>query len=256
MKSSVFIILFAVLLNSGAFAIVHNTPNEENHKNNNLNPKVSNNGRALSNVYFPRLRFGIHGGYSYMNGKVNPNIPDELNGYIKDAKSGLNLGADAAFFIKKGFGIGLKYHLFRTSAEKKNVPLVDENENSVTGNISDKISVNYITPTIYLRVMAQKKHVLYLNLSIGYMYYKNKFQVIDKYTMTGKDVAFMEEIGYDYRINRNLAIGIQVSHFSGNLIEYKINDGNSTQTFNTADNNISGVDAGHFSLSVGMRYYL
>ena len=58
---------------------------------------------------------------------------------------------------------------------------------------------------------------------------------------------------YDYRIGKNIALGAEVSAISGSLKSIK----------QTQDGTVSDVDMGdsvegltHFSISIGIRYYL
>ena len=48
----------------------------------------------LKDTSYQKIRIGVNGGLSYMTGKINKNLSNDIQNYYKDLKTGYNIGFD------------------------------------------------------------------------------------------------------------------------------------------------------------------
>ncbi|RBL90667.1 hypothetical protein DF182_29905 [Chitinophaga flava] len=206
---------------------------------------------AQKKNYVPYFRIAINGGYSYRMGKVASDINGEARNYMKQLKSGFNIGADATYYFNYSFGLGIKYDRFQSSRSAV-IPVVVEGSNMRT-NVMDNISINYIAPTFSVQSFnASRTQYVYINFSVGYLgFHDDGWVYRNKVTLNGATVGVGLGMGYDIRLTRKLFAGGQVDLITGGLKSYTREDGNSRVRVNLEGEHKE--DLSHLSFALGLR---
>jgi hypothetical protein len=202
---------------------------------------------------YQKFRIAINGGYSYQTAKVSENVPADFKDYVKELKSGYHIGGDLSYYFTEPLGFGIKYYLYKTSNNLDNIYVEDNNGNRTYGKMSDDLTISFIGPSFSTRLLNHdKSNAFLLNLSLGYMGYKNNKVIVDDYIMTGSTMGLALDIGYDIGLSENLSLGFQVSFLSGTLFEYDWNDGSTTETIDLEEGEYESLN--RIDFSVGLRF--
>jgi hypothetical protein len=206
---------------------------------------------------YPDIRIGAGVGYSYRLEKVPENAGD-FKEYLQKLKSGFNIEAEADYFIKKSYGIGLRYNFFRASNYMDNVTFVIANGHSfdtVVGNMGDDIRINYIGPAFYYRFFNKSEKIAWLiGVSLGYARFVNNG------TLLSEDVKFSSStagisasFGADIFVMKNMAIGLNLSIDLGTLTSITKTYMGTTTTKKLAVH--ERIDISLINLTAGLRFW-
>jgi hypothetical protein len=209
--------------------------------------------KIVSREIYPHFRAAINGGLSYRTAKLSEDIPSDFDQYFRDLNSGGNYGFSLSYFFSEYLGLGFQYDVYRSKNETDLVYVTPPGGPTRGGPMSDNITINFIGPSFSTRLLDRnKKNSFLVNLSIGYMGYKNSAVLITDYLIKGSTLGWDWDIGYDIRIAENWAIGFQLSYKGGYITEYELSDGNDTKTVK--------LEMGHYEslyridLSLGIRF--
>lgn len=203
-------------------------------------------------------RFGINAGYNnYFGGKINTDMDSEIQSYQKRIKSGVILSGDISYFFSEILGIGLRFDKTTNSGSLANIMFTDEYGYTLyTGTLSQHLDINYIAPIISSRFLSGKenKNAFFMNIGIGLVDYSNHETLGTYYDwkFNGSTVGVSYDLGYDFTVSKNLALGFQLSLISANLRSYNFNDGNSI-TKVTFDSD-TFINLSHINLTFGIRF--
>lgn len=202
------------------------------------------------------FRFALSGGYSYDPGRLNSAIDPSLEGFYDNLKSGYHLETSVIYFVDRTFGFGVKYSLFKTSNSLDNVNFIDSIGNVVTGTLASDISVSFIGGVFATRFMGKKaKNAFFINLGLGYLSYKDNQILVDPFEFTGSAFGSVLEIGYDFAVSEDLAIGIQIGATAGRIRKLDVKSESVSETVELSDDERPG-GSGRIDFSVGLRYNL
>jgi len=208
--------------------------------------------KVLNNQHW---QFCIDGGWAYQLPKISPDLSPEIYDYMKELKTGYQIGGEINYFVIDQMSLGLKYKTFKTSNRIDDIVFYDDFGNMVEGTISDNISITYIG-LVYNSYLfnSSKKNAFSIGASIGYLGFKNNFIFIDDFSQSGSTIGFGLQIGYDIGINKNFALGFNLSMINGTLSRYELSDGVNTETIKLPKDNYIGL--GRIDLSVAIKYNL
>lgn len=82
-------------------------------------------------------------------------------------------------------------------------------------------------------------------MSIDYMRYSNDKVIVDHYKMT-------VGLSYDIGLSESLSLGFQISYLTGNLSQYEIDNGTTTETIKLERGSYESLN--RFDFSVGLRF--
>jgi len=123
----------------------------------------------------------------------------------------------------------------------------DHTKSPFLGNLSEKIGIHYIGAFTGTRTFLGKRHCVFANVGIGYIRYANEALTHkDHVVIDGNSAAFSADIGYDFFVTRNFAIGLQASMTLG-ISGYRVNKYFMNEQYKE---NVSHVD-----VSLGFRFY-
>lgn len=210
-------------------------------------------GMAVGAKNYKQFRLALNGGYSYLTAKLSNDIPSDFKDYTKDLKSGYHFGTDFTYFFSESFGFGARYLLFKSSNSLDNIYVEDIYGNRSYGKMQDDLNISFIGPTFSTRLLGRnKENAFIINISFGYMGYRNDGVLINPYKLTGSTMGTSYDISYDIGLSKKLSLGFQLTLISGLLSEYRLDDGTSTQTIKLEKGEYEGL--GRIDLSVGLRF--
>ena len=202
---------------------------------------------------YPVFRAYIHAGWSYRTAKL-ADVPSGFEDYYKDLRSGYHYGGEAAYYFTENFGLGIKYNVLRTTNQMDDI-YIDNNGTREYGKLIDNITIGFIGPLVGMRLLDKhKQNNFYINIALGYMYFKNEATVVNDFLLTGNTIGFAWVFGYDIRISPGWAIGLQFSALSGTLFEFRYSDATQVQTIKLEEGSYESLS--HINLSAGICYSL
>lgn len=216
-------------------------------------PSSELEGEIIIQQDYPKVRFAVQGGWSFLTAKLSDNIPNELQSYTKELRSGTHFGVDISGFTSESFGLGLKYSYFGTKNQMNDVTIEYDDGSSETGIMKDDISINFFGPSVCSRMLSNdNKNAFITGIALGYLGYKNKFTLIDDYTLTGGTVGLVFDLGGDFSIAPNLSLGLNVSMTVGTLSRISISNGHESQTIELDEENKENLS--RIDISIGLRF--
>lgn len=202
---------------------------------------------------FPRFRFAVNGGWSYIISTTDDYNDKILRDYYKDFKSGYHYGGEAEYFISKAIGFGVEYLRFNTATDKIGIHATYNDGSEEYGYMKDNVTTDYVGLSFLVRHLSRsRKHTIIMLLSYGYTRYNDDFIFIDHYKLTGETVGSHMSLGYDYSLSENLSLGLSASLFEGFLTSYTLDDGSVKVKKKLNSDNYLGFN--HFDLAFGIRY--
>lgn len=209
-----------------------------------------------SDADFQRFRIGLQGGYSYRIAKLSPTIPVVFKDYAQELKSGYHYGAHAAYFFTRSIGVGARFSTYRSSNALTGISMIDPvTFHTITGNMADDITINFIGPSFNTRLMFGSNDNLQLHFAValGYLSYKDVGEVFTPFTIKGSTFGANLGLGFDVALHKNISLGIEAGLLSGALKQvYVTANGGTEEKIELPEDeyeNLSRVDA-----SAGLRF--
>ncbi len=189
-----------------------------------------------------------------MIAKIPDNTSSFMKEYMKNLKSGYHLGADLNYFISEQYGIGLKYNYFNSKNHLDNVYFEYDDGSIETGMIEDKIAINFFGTSFTSRVLsADKKSAFITTVALGYLSYKNEAIIVNEnLIISGSAFGTVFDLGYDFGISDEMALGLQLSFTLGTLTKLEFDYGGYTETIELETGNYQSLT--RVDLSIGLRF--
>nr|WP_319999625.1 hypothetical protein [uncultured Draconibacterium sp.] len=185
------------------------------------------------------IRFALNVGYGYRTAPLADNIPSNLETHYKKMKSGIVIEGHISGFTSEVIGFGLKYNLFKSSGTSDQYG-------------EEKLSINFIGPSISARLLSYDKNAAFISsLTMGRLGYTNK--MYDGYSqLQGSTFGMGWDLGYDFKLSKNIAFGVQLSLFAGTLTKVSLKNGMTVSEIDLDDDELEGL--GRIDLTVGLRF--
>lgn len=158
--------------------------------------------------------------------------PDGLNveqeNYIRDLKSGISYELSGYYLSQGTGGFGLKYNLYNSNGVLKNQQVTFRDGTSITTDISDNITIQFIGPSMIIDDAVSKKIDGTLEFALGYMSYKNTAGIAsDNIIIRGGTLGAVVGLGFHYKITQNFLVGPQINFIGGvlNSLTYNYSNG-------------------------------
>ncbi|MDR2010576.1 MAG: porin family protein [Bacteroidales bacterium] len=163
------------------------------------------------------ISIGINAGIGYRLNEIKNTTPYELGDYYKKLRKGINFSGDITYYFNKYCGMGLNASYFSSSNEA-----TIRNELGIgNGSISDNIILWNIGILVSGRYES-KWSIVYLNAGLGSANYINNYSYINSdIKITGSTLYFGGDLGVDFKLGSNFAVGLKASYNSGKLKSIK-----------------------------------
>jgi hypothetical protein len=153
-----------------------------------------------------KFRIGVKGGISnIINNALETNNAYDL--YREKLNKGWTFGADAAYFITEGFGIGAMFTNYMTShsAEGLTYPNLLTETIIDNGSIDTQISNKYVGPVLYFRKGIDFKTFVVLGISPGMNFYKETGNYNgENFEFNTKQFGGAATLGLDFLLGNDL----------------------------------------------------
>ena len=203
---------------------------------------------------FPRHVIGINTGLSYDPIRFREGQSIGPDDFVNDLRNGFHFEANYSFYYQKGFGAGLRINYYETNASQNEVAGTNGAGNPISATLSNAISVFYIGPSSSIRVLNNNgKNAFLISSSIGYMSYNEDYTYVEQRTTTVDGVGISVSLGYDFSLNRNLSLGIQIASNALMSKKIEINNGSGTLKRRLGDDERLFGGA-RLDFSLGLRY--
>lgn len=162
---------------------------------------------------FPHWRIGLNGGVSRQTAHLALEVPYELVDYAESLQSGVNLNGDVFYYLSENIGVGVKYVGFGSPGDNLSNRILKPDQYRFN------LAVRFYGPALSGRLMNEtKKNAFFFNAAIGKVDYKI---FIPWNSLTGNTLSSMFEVGYDVRVYKSLALGMQLSYLAGYISSFK-----------------------------------
>jgi hypothetical protein len=202
----------------------------------------------------PKFRVGIYIGYAYKTAPAPIDVSVAMKKHLSKLSHNLNYGADFSYYFKTSFqllstnlGVGIKYNGLQTNVLSENIPVMRSNGSVVISSLSEKYRIDYVGVFLGIRsFLGSNKHMAFAHIGAGYIKYGNNTKIANEQVkISGNSVAFSADIGYDFFVTKNFAIGLQASLTLG-TVNYRVDN----LDFSDGKENVAHVD-----ISLGFRFY-
>lgn len=190
-------------------------------------PKINAEQSAIGNKF--RASFNL--GFGYRLAEENDALSEQLNAHARGLRIGFQYNFDAHYYSINKIGYGLKFSRFSVSNSSSGITLINAIYGQDTSiSIEDNIRVTFLGPSLSLSLLRYKKNALYLNIAVGYIWYRNDAIAIQSIMFKGNTIAGSADLSYDIPLNENLKMGFQLSYIGGvlNSGEFSTKDGSRT----------------------------
>lgn len=160
------------------------------------------------------FRFAIGGGYAYRLGKEEKTGNAALDAMNKKLRHGFTVDADAQYFFKETWGLGLNANFYSASTSGENIRLPDV-DNAM--NLKEVQSVIYIGPSFVGRNESEK-FMLITNIGLGPIFFNTDMNFSGQ-SLVGKQTTLGVNAGIagEYKLNGKTGIGLKLSYVMGTI---------------------------------------
>jgi len=200
----------------------------------------------------PRATLKADAGYGWRIGKINPDLTDFEEYFLKHLMTGFAWDTSFDYFFKDKFGVRMNFNQYRTSYGN----LVQDLNTGKQGELISKQTITYIGPAFIFRLpFAHNTLIFTANAGMGYIEYRGKLTFVDEYNkFYGATLGSQIGTGLEYKVSPQLGIGINMLITNGVLYTFKFNDNGviSKETFDAG----KGEGLLQFKLGAGIRFYI
>jgi hypothetical protein len=200
-----------------------------------------------------KLRIGITGGYSNRLARIPSGIDESLLSYYKDLKSGFNYGLDFTYYFNYRSGIGIKFNKYRSIVSPIDIYIELPDGTIETGKMSDDVTIRYLGLAYSFKgKAAQNTGWFFGDVGFGLLGYRDNAVLIDNLLIEGNTFGYNVDFGYDFRLSEGLALGFQISLFTGILTSVDVTMDEKKETVDLEEDSYEGL--GRFDISVALRF--
>lgn len=201
------------------------------------------------------FRFSANYGAGYWIFMNPPGINSFMTDYFNELKTGNTYSLGFNYYGSSNFGVGFQYMNFSTNYSTDNVIITFPNGSTQTGSLSDKIQMSYAGISFGYRMpLTNKKWRMAADIGIGYSGYLNNTVFITPSTIKASNVGLNTQIGFDYSLSKNLALGITGTLVRSSTNSYEITNGTNVQTVTLPDDERESHNRA--DISIGLRFLI
>lgn len=160
------------------------------------------------------FRFSIGGGYAYRLGNLEKTGNAALDDMNKKMRHGFTVDADAQYFFKESWGLGLNANFSSASTSGNNVtiPGIDQ-----AVNYKETQRIIYVGPSFVGRNESEK-FLLITHVGIGPLFFNADMNYSGQ-NITGNKTTFGVNAGIagEYKVNDKTGVGLKLSYVMGSI---------------------------------------
>ncbi len=160
-----------------------------------------------------RISFG--GGYAYRLGKIEKTGDPAIDDLNKQLRNGFNIDADAQYFFKESWGLGLNANYCSSSTSGNNITLPDMDQ--TVSSYEETQGMLFVGPSFAGR-NEFPKFLLVSSVAVGPLFYTDNITVNG---VTGKGtkttLGVNAGIAGEYKLNDRTGLGLKLSYTVGSI---------------------------------------
>lgn len=160
------------------------------------------------------FRFAIGGGYAFRLGKIEKTGDSKIDDMNKKLRHGFTIDADAQYFFKEGWGLGLNanYCSASTSGDNVTIPGIDQSV-----NYKETQSFLYVGPSFAGRNEGEK-FLLVSSFGIGPIFFNSDMNLSGASINGSKTtVGINAGIAGEYKVSAKTGLGLKLSYVMGTI---------------------------------------
>ena len=160
------------------------------------------------------FRFSVGGGYAFRLGTIEKTGDTKIDDLNKKLRHGYTLDADAQYFFKETWGLGLNVNFCSSSTSGNDIEVGGYgNANS----FKESQNVLFVGPSFAGRSETDK-FLLVSSFAIGPMFYMDRITV-DGIVVDGKQttLGFNAGVAGEYKLNAKTGVGLKLSYTLGSI---------------------------------------
>ncbi len=169
------------------------------------------------------FRLAVGGGYAFRLGKVEKTGDSRLDDLNRQLRHGLTVDADAQYFFKETWGLGVNINYCSSSTSGDNVDI--PNFGSVN-RYTESQNVLFVGPSFASRIESSK-FMFISSFAVGPLFYIDRMN-IDGGTLnaTQTTFGFNAGIGGEYKLSARTGAGLKLSYTLGTVNSVEVNGQN------------------------------
>lgn len=160
------------------------------------------------------FRFAIGGGYAYRLGKLEKTGNTAIDDMNKKLQHGFTVDADAQYFFKESWGLGLNanYCSANTSGDNVTIPGIDQSV-----NYKETQNFLYVGPSFVGRNESEK-FLLITSVGVGALFFNADMNFSGR-NLTGKKTTLGVNAGIagEYKVSSKTGVGLKLSYVLGTI---------------------------------------
>ncbi len=197
-----------------------------------------------------RFKVGLSGGVSVVLSGADRDASDFFKQYVRQVNAGWHGKIEADYYLPNNIGFGLVYDRYMTSGFEPNVIFINQAQDTIVGELSDKIHINYLGPQVSFNIDTKKEgYTAFIAGGPGIMFYKDRLKRVDPFVATGTAIGVHLSAGLDFVLSDNITMGFELSGTFGALNSYDLKSDSGVETINEKE------DISRINISVGIRYF-
>lgn len=202
MKAQVIFIRFFLIVSSFSFFSAINAQET-----------TPNNVQIYSqDLYNKNFRFSIGGGYAFRLGKIVDTGDPKIYELNKKLRHGFTIDADAQYFFKQNWGIGINANLCLANTSGYNITIPNL---GLANSYKENQRIFYVGPS-YVSREGKNKFLFTSNIGLGAIFFSDEI-IINGVMAKGSEttIGLNAGLGAEYKVSNNTGIGLKLSYIMG-----------------------------------------
>ncbi|MEA4905843.1 MAG: outer membrane beta-barrel protein [Petrimonas sp.] len=160
------------------------------------------------------FRFAIGGGYAFRLGKVEKTGNSQLDDMNNQLRHGFTVDADAQYFFKESWGLGLNTNYYSAGTSGDNVTIPELGQSA---NYKETQSFLYVGPSFVGRNESEK-FLLVTNIGVGPLFFNSDMN-LNGVNLNGSKttIGINAGIAGEYKVSSKTGLGLKLSYVLGTI---------------------------------------
>jgi hypothetical protein len=185
-----------------------------------FSPAAAQEAYEVEYQTYKDFRFSIGGGYAFRLGKIEKTGDSKIDNLSKQLRNGFTVDADAQYFFKETWGLGLNANYCSSTASGNDISFPNIGN---VGKYKESQNMLFVGPS-YAGRNESEKFLLVSSIAIGPLFYMNE-AIFDGRAVDGTatTVGVNAGVAGEYKLNGKTGIGIKLSYTIGTVNSLTVN---------------------------------
>lgn len=179
---------------------------------------TSRDTEYISAQSYKDFRLSVGGGYAFRLGKVQKTGDPKVDDMSRKLRHGFTVDADAQYFFKESWGLGLNVNYCSSPTSGENVDIPNFRH---ANKYKESQNTLFAGPS-YVARSESSKFLLVTSIAIGPLYYMDKINIdgIDS-SMSSTTFGVNAGLAGEYKLNDKTGLGLKLSYTLGSINSLK-----------------------------------